>query len=128
MVNIFIVEDDMSTMFLFQKYLELNGLKIVASAKNGIEAINMYNTLSPKPDLILMDYQMPGINGADTTKEILKIDNNAKIIIMSSDKSAKNNALSAGAVSFREKSLPFSSFINDIKRDICKILCPKGVS
>jgi DNA-binding NarL/FixJ family response regulator len=128
LVNIFIVEDDISTMILFKKYLELNGLKIVASAKNGIEAINIYNNLSPKPDLVLMDYQMPGINGDDTAKEILKIDNNAKIIIMSSDKSAKNKALSAGAVSFREKSLPFSSFINDIKRDICKIMCPKGVS
>ena len=55
-------------------------------------------------------------------------DNNAKIIIMSSDRSAKNKALSAGAVSFREKSLPFSSFINDIKKDICKILCPNSIS
>jgi DNA-binding NarL/FixJ family response regulator len=128
LVNILIVEDDISTMVLFQKYLKLNGLKIVASAKNGIEAINIYNNLFPKPDLVLMDYKMPGINGAETAKEILKIDNNAKIIIMSSDRSAKNNALLAGAVSFREKSLPFSSFINDIKKDICKILCPKGIS
>jgi DNA-binding NarL/FixJ family response regulator len=66
-----------------------------------------------------MDYIMPLKNGIEATEEILKIDPKAKIIIMSSDYSAKEKALSAGAVCFSEKIFPFKTFINRIKSEIC---------
>ncbi|MFX1340805.1 MAG: response regulator transcription factor, partial [Promethearchaeota archaeon] len=92
---------------------------IIASAKNGVEAVNIFKNLSQKPDFILMDYIMPFKNGIEATEEILKLDPKAKIIIMSSDFSAKEKALSAGAICFSEKVLPFKTFLNKIKSKIC---------
>lgn len=52
----------------------------VFQAKNGNEAISQY--LSHKPDVILMDYSMPEMNGFDASQYLLKIDNSVKIILL----------------------------------------------
>ncbi|MBI9011324.1 MAG: response regulator [Clostridiales bacterium] len=56
-------------------------LKIVAEAKNGREALLYFE--EQKPDIVLMDIQMPGINGLETIKEIKDIQSNTKFIIVS---------------------------------------------
>ena len=68
--------------------------------------MNLYKSLSEKPDIILMDHRMPVKNGLEATKEILKIDPNVKIIFASADTTVKTLALQAGAVAFHVK--PFS--------------------
>ena len=67
----------------------------------------MYKSFSEKPDIILMDHRMPIKNGIETLREILQIDNHSKIIFMSADNSVKEEALSLGAISFKDK--PFTS-------------------
>ena len=71
-ISIFIVEDDHSLRLLYEKALKLNGYNVVGSAKDGEEAINMYNRFSTKPDIILMDHRMPIKNGIEATKEIFQ--------------------------------------------------------
>jgi DNA-binding NarL/FixJ family response regulator len=55
-------------------------MKLVAEASNGQEAIEKFR--SHRPDLILMDLQMPGVNGLEAIERILKEDSNAKIIVL----------------------------------------------
>jgi two-component system chemotaxis response regulator CheY len=106
MISVFIVEDDLSLQRLYEMMLTTFGFEVVDKASNGKEAIDKFKSLSPKPDVILMDHRMPVKNGIDTTIELLKFNSPTKIIFTSADNSVKGRALEVGAVSFIEK--PFT--------------------
>lgn len=57
------------------------GLEVAGMATSGKEALEYYQEL--KPDIVTMDYQMPGMNGIECTEKILESDPNAKIILLS---------------------------------------------
>ena len=57
-------------------------MKLVAEASNGEEAIEKFR--SHRPDVTLMDIQMPGLNGIETINQIQKEFPNARIIILTS--------------------------------------------
>jgi two-component system, NarL family, response regulator NreC len=48
-----------------------SGMRIVGEAENGAEAVRL--VMSLKPDVVLMDVQMPDMNGIEATREIKKI-------------------------------------------------------
>jgi DNA-binding NarL/FixJ family response regulator len=54
---------------------------VIGEAVNGVEAIAKYKAL--KPDLLILDISMPDMNGMEAVKEIIKIDADAKIVILS---------------------------------------------
>ena len=62
-----------------------------------------------------MDHRMPIKNGIETTKEILKMNENVKIIFLSADKSVQKEALSIGASNFLEKPFSLELLIKVIK-------------
>lgn len=55
-------------------------IQIVAAATSGEEAVELYNKL--KPDVVLMDLQMPGIGGIGAIKKILHQNPDAKILVL----------------------------------------------
>ena len=112
--DILIVEDDYSIQQLYKKLLLLFDFNVVGIAGNGNEAVSMYKSFSKKPDIILMDYRMPIKNGIEATKEILNINNMAKIIFMSADKTIKEEALSLGVAGFKEKPIKIKKLIDII--------------
>ena len=113
-MKVFIVEDEDSLQFLYKQILTLNGFDILDSAINGEEAISKFRAFSEKPDIILMDHRMPLKNGLDASKEILLLDNKARIIFVSGDDSVKEEALSIGAIDFLNKPLDISELIKHI--------------
>ena len=66
--NILIAEDNFANFYLLKTYLKHTGMHIT-HAKNGEEALEHMGSGS-KFDLVLMDIQLPGINGYDTTRKI----------------------------------------------------------
>lgn len=60
---------------------EFDNIRIIETARSGREAIE--KTLTIKPDIILTDIKMPGINGLDAIKEIKKVHSDVKIVIVS---------------------------------------------
>jgi two-component system response regulator YesN len=60
---------------------EFSNIRIIETARSGREAIE--KTLTIKPDIILTDIKMPGINGLDAIKEIKKVHKDVKIVIAS---------------------------------------------
>ncbi len=116
MVSVFIVEDDLSLQRLYEIMLKTFGFEVVDKASNGKEAIEKFKSLSPKPDVIIMDHRMPVKNGIDTTIELMKFNNHTKIVFTSADKSIKGRALEIGAISFIEKPFTVIQLQNEINR------------
>ncbi|MBI2429593.1 MAG: response regulator transcription factor [Ignavibacteriales bacterium] len=59
----------------------ISGVKVVAEAGDGREAVKL--TERVRPDIVLMDIAMSGLNGLEAAEQILKSDQPAKIIILS---------------------------------------------
>jgi DNA-binding NarL/FixJ family response regulator len=59
-----------------------SNLKLVGEAGSGHEAVDMFRAL--RPDVVLMDLRMPDMDGIEATKQIRKIDPEAKIIALTS--------------------------------------------
>jgi two-component system response regulator YesN len=60
---------------------EMRNIRVTQTARSGREAIEKVR--KERPDIILTDIRMPGINGLEAVKEIKKIHNNIKFIIVS---------------------------------------------
>jgi DNA-binding NarL/FixJ family response regulator len=76
------------------------GIEVVGSAGNGHEALEMYLKLSP--DVVLMDLQMPELDGVAATRAIINADQSAQVLVLTSfsDGDRIVEALDAGAVGY----------------------------
>lgn len=74
-----------------------------SEATNGNEAISEYSRI--RPDFVLMDIVMPGLEGVETVRQICQADPNARVIMISSlsYKEKVEEALTAGARCFLPK-------------------------
>jgi DNA-binding response OmpR family regulator len=112
MSKILIVEDYKDLSEFYQEFLEGDTL---FTASDGESAISLYK--EHKPDLVLMDLKLPKKSGIDATKEIIKIDSNAKIIAITAYGSTiGSKALEAGAKEVLRKPVRF----NELKEIIEK--------
>ncbi|MEO0241330.1 MAG: response regulator [candidate division WOR-3 bacterium] len=79
--RVLIVDDARFMRKLLGDILKRGGYEICGEAATGAEAIKLYKEL--KPDIVTMDIIMPDMSGIDAVREILKIDPNAKILMVS---------------------------------------------
>ncbi len=99
-----LIADDLSFIRMLQKeVLTDGGYRIVGEAANGLEAIEKYKAL--KPDVVLMDILMPGMDGLSAIMKIMEQDTKAKIIVVSAlvKEALRKEAMRAGAVDFVAK-------------------------
>ena len=92
-----------------------DGLKIVAEAENGLEAVRLAHELSP--DLVILDLRMPVMDGAAAAKEILGADPTAKIMLLTSYATAAEVkvALDAGVLGAVVKDSSSEALIDAIR-------------
>lgn len=83
MLNVLIVDDSLAIRIKMKNFLKKLGHKVIAEARDGQEAISLYQEFSP--DLITMDISMPVMNGVDSLKEIMKINFDANIIMITAN-------------------------------------------
>ena len=76
------------------------GLNVVGEANDGQEAIDRVRELTP--DIVIMDINMPNLNGIDATRQILAESPQTKVLALSihSGKHYVENMLEAGAVGY----------------------------
>lgn len=81
-IRVLVVDDnDMMRRGLADTISVEPGMETVGTASNAEEALELYRKL--KPDIVTMDYQMPGDNGIDCTRNIIREDPDAKVILLS---------------------------------------------
>ena len=115
MAAIFIVDDEPMLHELYSDILEMSGHDIVANAYDGDEAVEILKTMDEPPEIVIMDHRMPGKDGIETTKELLEISPDMKIIFASADGAVKDDALAAGACDFLAKPFPVSDLLLEIE-------------
>jgi CheY-like chemotaxis protein len=98
-----LVDDDKFMHKVFDRIVSLAGHEVVEHAYNGQEALEKLAFLDQKPDIILMDHRMPIKNGVDTTREIINIYPDLRIMFVSADETVRDEALDAGAIGFLSK-------------------------
>jgi two-component system chemotaxis response regulator CheY len=117
-VKILIVDDAAFMRMMLSDILVEKGYEIAGEAEDGGKAIRLYKKL--KPDLVTMDIVMPEVGGIESIKEILKIDPEAKILVVSAlgQQALVKEAIDAGAKGFVVK--PFQP--EKVTEEIEKIL------
>ena len=80
MATVLIVDDAKFMRSLVRSALESAGHSILGEAENGVQAVSQYKALNP--DLVTMDITMQEKDGLEAASDILKIDPNAKIIMV----------------------------------------------
>ncbi|MFC4619606.1 response regulator [Camelliibacillus cellulosilyticus] len=90
-------------------------MEIVGEAQTGIEAVELAQTL--KPDVILMDVKMPGMDGVEATKAIKATSPETKIIVLTSfsDQETVLPVLKAGANGYQLKDIEPDALVETIR-------------
>lgn len=103
-INILIVDDDSTNRFVLQTMLQKAGHNVYAAA-DGFEAVEIYK--SERPDLVLMDVMMPGMDGFEATKKIKAevVDDYVPVIFLTalSDEQALAKCIDSGGDDFLSK-------------------------
>jgi DNA-binding NarL/FixJ family response regulator len=82
LVQVLVVDDSTHWRGFVLRYFETKtGYKIIGVAVNGLEAIQKVDEL--RPDLVLMDINLPGINGIEATRQICKTYPGSKVVFVS---------------------------------------------
>jgi two-component system chemotaxis response regulator CheY len=121
-VKILIVDDAAFMRMMLTDILEEKGFEIAGEAGDGEEALRQYKEL--KPDLVTMDIVMPEVGGIESIKEILKIDPEAKILVVSAmgQQALLKEALEAGAKGFVVKPFKPEKVIEEIENILGGVL------
>ena len=109
---------------LKQIFEDTVGLKVVAEGGDGEEAVKIYKEKSP--NLISLDLAMPNKDGLEAIEEIMNFDSQAKILVVSANKSKHQltKAMHLGAKGFILKplQLPSEIFLEKFKSEVDDVL------
>jgi DNA-binding NtrC family response regulator len=110
-----IVEDEEDLIWIYEKIFARIGVPVSFIADDGIDAVAMFKECAPKPQVVLMDNRLPGMNGIDVTKAIIKSEPDTRIIFLSGDAGVRDEAIKAGAFRFLEKPAGIRDIIEAIE-------------
>lgn len=115
MTRVLIVDDQDLVRHGLRMILELGGIEVVGEAADGAEAVTATESL--KPDVILMDVRMPGVDGVEATQRIAD-SSDARVIALTTFDVDQHvvDMLRAGAVGFLLKDVTSDSLLDAVRR------------
>ena len=114
MEKILVADDDVEVQEIVQSILTKEGYE-VSVAKDGNEAVNLARQV--KPDLILLDYLMPGLSGLEVCQALKgdKETSSIPVLMVTAHPMEKERSLQAGAVDFIVKPVEKTDLLHRIK-------------
>jgi two-component system chemotaxis response regulator CheY len=104
--TVLLVDDEAHIRKFVGLILKQLGTPRLLEAPNGMEAVAIYE--KENPDLVLLDINMPVMDGIETLKKLREIDPEALVVMLTSLASRSNieNALALGATNYIRKDTP----------------------
>lgn len=120
MTKVLLVDDDEAIRLTVRTVLEANGFEVVGEAKDGQDGVKKFASVNP--DLVLLDIDMPKMSGMEALREMLKHNEDAVIIMLTSVavSSVVDDCLLFGAKDYVRKDTPASGLVEKIKEVLAK--------
>lgn len=119
-ISVFIVDDHALIRAGIRRLLhDVTGIKVIGEASSGEDAVLQ---LRAKPaNVVLLDLRMPGIGGLETTKKLLRIDPELKVIVLTAceEEPFPSKLLQAGASGYMIKDTPVEEMVEAIRSVHC---------
>ncbi len=114
--TILLVDDETAILDIAGQILRRFGYR-VAMAQSGEEALEKIREGRVRPDLVILDLNMPGMGGHKCLEKLLEIDPSMKVLIASgySANGSVKKTLSSGAAGFVEKPYALSDLIRKVR-------------
>jgi DNA-binding NarL/FixJ family response regulator len=115
-IRILIVDDHAMMRFALAKAIERQrDLVLVGEAGNGPEALELYR--KEKPDVVTMDFKLPGMNGIESTALLRKEFPDARVLLLSIYEGSEDiwRATEAGASGYVSKSVEIKEVLQAIR-------------
>jgi len=124
--RVMIADDESHVRALLQATLAQLDCEVVGECGTGAEALRKYRTL--RPDLLLLDHNMPRMTGEEALAELMPEFPDANVIVLTSvsDVDSVERCLAMGAVNYIRKDLPLEDIIGEIKDVLRQIREERG--
>lgn len=121
--RIVIADDELHIRLLIKKALTSMNYNVVGEASNGNEAVDMFK--KERPDIILLDINMPFKSGEEALKEIISESPDTLVVMLTSvsDMESVDKCISAGATNYIRKDTPLAeikSMISETWQSHCE--------
>jgi len=113
MKKILLVDDNEYILKLLTQEFEEDGYQI-STATNGKDALILLKNNPEKPDLVIMDLRMPGMDGLETVGFMVKLKFDLPVIIFSAYSSYRSDPLAMVADAYLMKSSDLSELKNKV--------------
>lgn len=110
-----IIDDEKHIRLMLKTAMRANGFEIVGEGGTGQEAVELYQTV--RPDVMLLDINMPGMTGEEALAEIMAQYPDAVVIMLTSlaEQSGILNALELGASHYIRKDTPLEEIYRIVR-------------
>lgn len=116
MIRLLLVEDHYLARLAVETIVSSQpDMEVVGQADNGQQAIELYEAL--RPDVVIMDLRLPGIDGVAATRSICRHDPHARVLLLSyfEQKEEVARALAAGARGYVKKDVKGPALLNAVR-------------
>ncbi len=114
-----VVDDNEANIHLMRFILEKHGFEVI-EARNGAESLEL--VAKEKPDLVIMDIQLPDIDGLEVTRRMRASEADGRVPIIAVTSYAmpgdKEKALAAGCNGYIAKPINVDTFVGEIEKHL----------
>ena len=117
MLKALIIDDEPSTLFMFNLFLEAYGYEVI-TAENADSGIEMFK--KERPSVVFTDIKMPGMDGLDALKMLKSIDPGVQVIVMTGhgDQDLMRQAMDFKATAFLNKPIERAALEKVLKKAV----------
>jgi CheY-like chemotaxis protein len=123
--KVLVVDDEAHIRKFVSVMIRALGEPVVLQAANGNEALQVYER--EKPNLVLLDVNMPHVNGLQTLRNLKRVDPKCTVVMLTSlvNRQTVEECLQLGAMGYLRKDNPPDEMMVQLKKMIGDCLGPK---